>query len=92
LKRWADILAWIFFGLALLCLAAWPLMVWWGMNSGLPFGPATLETLPYPIGALVFWIIARGLKLSTDLPPGRYPGRYPGGRLVVLLRKMAFVS
>ena len=50
-------------------LGGWPLTIWQAMNSGLPFGPATLETLPYPIGALVFWIIARGLKLSTDLPP-----------------------
>jgi hypothetical protein len=69
LNRWIGIVAWVFFGLAVLCLAAWPLMIWRGMNSGLPFGPATLETLPYPIGALVFWIVARGLKLSTDLPP-----------------------
>jgi hypothetical protein len=45
------------------------LMIWRGLHSGLPFGPATLEALPYPIGALVLWIIGRGLRLSTDLPP-----------------------
>jgi hypothetical protein len=69
LDRWIVIFAQVFFWLAVLCFAAWPLTIWWGMSSGLPFGPATLETLPYPIGALVFWIISRGLKLSTDLPP-----------------------
>jgi hypothetical protein len=50
-------------------LAAWPMMIWWLVNNGLPVGPATLETLPYPLGALFFGIIARGLKLWTDLPP-----------------------
>jgi hypothetical protein len=69
LKRWGDVLAWVFFGLAALSLAAWPLMIWWRVNNGLPVGPATLETLPYPLGALFFGIIARGLKLWTDLPP-----------------------
>ena len=67
MKWWADILAWVFFGLAALCLVAWPLVIWRQVN--LPLAAATLETLPYPVGALVFWIIARGLKLSTDLPP-----------------------
>ena len=44
-------------------------MIWWRVNNGLPVGPATLETLPYPLGTLFFGIIARGLKLWTDLPP-----------------------
>ena len=59
LNRWIGILTWVFLGLAMLCLAADDLV---SMNSGSPFGPATLESLPYPNGALVFWIIARGLK------------------------------
>jgi hypothetical protein len=67
LNRWIGILAWVFFGLAVLSSAAWPLMIWRGLHSGLPFGPATLEALPYPIGALVLWIIGRGLRLSTCL-------------------------
>jgi hypothetical protein len=50
-------------------MAAWPMMVWWHVNNGLPLGPAMLETLPYPLGALFLWIIARGFKLSTNLPP-----------------------
>jgi hypothetical protein len=69
LKRWGDVLAWVFFGLAALSLAAWPLMIWWRVNNGLPVGPATLETLPYTLGTLFFGIIARGLRLWTDLPP-----------------------
>jgi hypothetical protein len=69
LEALGDVLAWVFFGLAALSLAAWPLMIWWRVNNGLPVGPATLETLPYPLGALFFGIIARGLKLWTDLPP-----------------------
>jgi hypothetical protein len=69
LKRLRDICAWVFFGFAVLCLAAWPMMVWWHVNDGLPLGPAMLETLPYPLGALFLWTIARGFKLSTNLPP-----------------------
>ena len=69
LKRLGNILAWAFFGLSVLSLVAWPLMIWWHVNNGTPFVPATLETLPFPLGAIFFWIIARGLKLSTSLPP-----------------------
>ena len=69
MKRWGDILAWVFFGFAVLSLAAWPLMVWWHVTTGTPAVPAMLETLPYPLGAIFFWIVARGLKLSTSLPP-----------------------
>jgi hypothetical protein len=29
-----------------------------------------LESLPYPLGALFFWIVGRGLKLSLDLRQG----------------------
>ena len=39
------------------------------VNNSLPLGPAMLETLPYPLGALFLWIIARRFKLSTSLPP-----------------------
>ena len=39
------------------------------VNNSWPFGPAMLETLPYPLGALFLWTIARGFKLSTNLPP-----------------------
>jgi len=42
-----------------------PVMV----TTGTPAVPAMLETLPYPLGAIFFWIVARGLKLSTSLPP-----------------------
>ena len=38
MKRWGDVLAWVFFGLAALSLAAWPLMIWWRVNNGLPVG------------------------------------------------------
>jgi hypothetical protein len=69
MKRWGEVLCWVFFGVAILLLAAWPLMIWWHVNNGTPFVPATLETLPFPLGAIFFWIIARGLKLSTSLPP-----------------------
>jgi hypothetical protein len=69
LKRFADILARVFFALAVLCLIAWPLMIWRQVSNGLPLAPATLGTLPYGLGALLFWIIARGFKLSTNLPP-----------------------
>jgi hypothetical protein len=48
-----------------LSLAAWPLMIWWRGNNGLPVGPAPLDTLPYPFGTLFFGIIARGLMLSN---------------------------
>jgi hypothetical protein len=68
LKRFADILAWVFSGLAVLSLVAWPLMIWRHVSNGLPVAAATLETLPYALGALLFWIIARGFKLSMDLP------------------------
>jgi hypothetical protein len=68
LKRWADILARVFVGLAALCLAAWPIAIWQHVNNGLPVFPAILETLPYVLGAFFFWIIGRGLKLATDLP------------------------
>ena len=69
MKRWGNVLAWAFFGVSVLFLVAWPLMVWSHVNNGFPFAPAMLETLPYPLGAILFWIVARGLKLSTDLPP-----------------------
>jgi hypothetical protein len=67
LKRWADILAWLFVGLAALCLAAWPIAIWRHVNNGLPVFPAILEALPYLLGAFFFWIAGRGLKLATDL-------------------------
>jgi hypothetical protein len=67
-KRWINMLAWASFALAVLFLVAWPLMIWSHVKNGLPWPPAMLETLPYPLGALIFWIIARGLKLFTDLP------------------------
>jgi uncharacterized Tic20 family protein len=69
LKRLGNILAWAFFGLSVLSLVAWPLMIWWHVKGGAPFVPAMLETLPYPIGAILFWIVARGLKMSTSLAP-----------------------
>ena len=69
LRRFGNILAWAFFGSAVLLLAVWPLMIWLHANRGLPLAPAMLETMLYPVGAICFWIIARGLKLSTDLPP-----------------------
>ena len=68
MKRFADILAWVFSGLAVLSLVAWPLMIWRHVSNGLPVAAATLETLPYALRALLFWIIARGFKLSMDLP------------------------
>ena len=69
LRRFGNILAWAFFGFAVLLLAVWPLMIWLHANRGLPLAPAMLETMLYPVGAICFWIIARGIKLSTDLPP-----------------------
>ena len=70
MKRWGDMLAWVFFGFAVLSLAAWPLMVWWHVTTGTPAVPAMLETLPYPLGAIFFWIVARGLKLSDHRAQG----------------------
>ena len=32
--------------------------------------PFVLETIPYPLGAIFFWIVGRGLKLSLDLRKG----------------------
>jgi len=36
----------------------------------MPIIASVLETLPYPLGALFFWIVGRGLKLSLDLRQG----------------------
>ena len=36
MRRWGDMLAWLFFGFAVLSLAAWPLMVWWHVTTGTP--------------------------------------------------------
>ena len=36
----------------------------------LPIVASILETLPYPLGTLFFWIVGRGLKLSLDLRQG----------------------
>jgi hypothetical protein len=62
MKRWGEVLCWVFFGVAILLLAAWPLMIWWHVKGGAPFVPAMLETLPYPLGVILFWIIARVLR------------------------------
>ena len=39
-------------------------------GNGLPIIASVLETLHYPLGALFFWIVGRGLKLSLDLRQG----------------------
>ena len=35
-----------------------------------PIVASILDTLPYPLGTLFFWIVGRGLKLSLDLRQG----------------------
>ena len=56
--------------MAVLCLVGWPIAIWRHVNNGLPIVASILETLPYPLGALFFWIVGRGLKLSLDLRQG----------------------
>jgi hypothetical protein len=73
LNRLGEIFAWVFLGLAVLCLVGWPIAIWRHVNNGLPIVASILETLPYPLGALFFWIVGRGLKLSLDLRPGGLP-------------------
>ena len=70
LNRLGEIFAWVFLGLAVLCLVGWPIAIWRHVNNGLPIIASILETLPYPLGALFFWIVGRGLKLSLDLRQG----------------------
>jgi hypothetical protein len=70
LNRVGEIFAWVFLGLAVLCLVGWPIAIWRHVSNGLPIVAAILETLPYPLGTLFFWIVGRGLKLSLDLRQG----------------------
>jgi hypothetical protein len=58
-KRWGRILAWCFLGVSLLPLAKWPVMIWWHVSHGMPLAPAVLETLLWPLGALILWLVAR---------------------------------
>jgi hypothetical protein len=71
LKRLVNIFAWAFFGLSVLSLVTWPPMIWRHLKGGAPFVPAMLETLPYPIGAILFWIVARGLIPTLRLGDSR---------------------
>jgi hypothetical protein len=57
--RWWRALAWSFLGISLLPLVAWPLMIWWRVSHGVPLAPAVLETLLWPLGALLLWLVAR---------------------------------
>ena len=67
MNRVGEIFAWVFLGLAVLCLGGWPIAIWRHVNNGLPIVASILESLPYPLEALFFWIVGRGLKLSLDL-------------------------
>jgi hypothetical protein len=57
-KHW-QIVAWSLFGIALLVLACWPLMIWGARKNGMFLSPAAFETLLWPLAALAFWLAAR---------------------------------
>jgi hypothetical protein len=59
-KHW-HIVAWSLFGIALLVLACWPLMIWRHVKNGMPLSPAVFETLLWPLAALAFWLAVRGI-------------------------------
>jgi hypothetical protein len=59
-KHW-QIFAWSLFGIALLALSCWPLMIWRQAKNGMPLSPAMFETLAWPLAALAFWLVARGI-------------------------------
>jgi len=45
-----EIFAWVFLGLAVLCLVGCPIAICRHVNNGLPIIASILETLPYPLG------------------------------------------
>jgi hypothetical protein len=66
-SRLFFVFTWVFTGLALLVLFfGWPFMIWRAANSGLPLGPAVLDSMLWPVAAILLWAVARGLRLVAD--------------------------
>jgi len=80
-SRSLSVSAWVFAGLALLVLFfGWPLMIWRAVSSGLPIGPAVLDSMLWPVVAILLWAVARGLGLAptNDLRPPQLSGAARG--------------
>ena len=105
-SRSLSVSAWAFAGLAFLVLFfGWPFMIWRAVSSGLPIGPAVLDSMLWPVVAILLWAVARGLGLArrqNNLRPpefarsGPWPafkGRRPGsaGGVVGSLRRDSWI-
>ena len=83
-SRSLSVSAWAFAGLAFLVLFfGWPFMIWRAVSSGLPIGPAVLDSMLWPVVAILLWAVARGLGLArrqNNLRPPESPGAAHGLR------------